>query len=222
MTVHIRRLFRVMLLGLELTGLCLIAVAAYLAWRINATGASDAAQQADVIVILGARVLPNGEPGPDLLERTLHGVALWEQELARTVVCTGGHASDPLSAAAVGCRLAAARGVPTASLLLADGAMTTREDAARTAELMRAHGWQTAILVSHPLHLERARRLFAREGLSVYTSPTSTALNDIPWGTRAWLTARETVGIMWTPLEAAGVPDAWTRVLSRWVYGRSS
>ncbi len=217
----VRRLVRALLLAVELAILFLAALLGYLAWRINATGASDAAQPADVIVVLGAQVLPDGRPGPDLLERTQHGIALFQSRLAPALICTGGHASDARSAAAVARRLAARSGVPVESVLLADGAMTTREDAARTAELMRGRGWRSAILVSHPLHLERARLLFAREGLIVYPSPTSTTLSAIPWRARAWLTAREAVGIVWSALEEAGLPYEWTRVLSGWVYRTS-
>ncbi len=104
-------------------------------------------------------------------------------------------------------------------MLLADGSMTTGEDAASTRDLAVAHGWRTAILVSHPLHLERARILFEEQGITVYPSPTSTDLTAIPLGTRAWLTIREAVGIVWIGLEKVGVPYDWTRQLSEWVYG---
>ena len=72
-------------------------------------------------------------------------------------------------------------GVPPENILLAENAMTTREDAASVRALMAAHNWQTAILVSHPLHLERARLLFEGQGLVVYPSPTNTHLETISW-----------------------------------------
>jgi len=191
----------------------------YVGLRVNLTGARDRAQRADAIVILGALVEPNGEPGPDLVERTLHGVRLFQRGLAPYIICTGGYSGDRLSAAAVACDLAVSQGVPAEKVLLAEGSMTTREDAASTRDLMRSRGWQTAILVSHPLHLERARVSFESEGIIVTTSPTNTDLSNIPWRTRAWLTAREAVGIVWISLEELGVPYDWTVPLSRWVYG---
>jgi uncharacterized SAM-binding protein YcdF (DUF218 family) len=191
----------------------------YIGLRVNLTGARDQAQRADAIVILGALVKPDGEPGPDLVERTLHGVRLFQRGLAPYIVCTGGHSGDRLSAAAVACDLAVAQGVPAEKVLLADGSMTTLEDAARTRDLMLSRGWQTAILVSHPLHLERARLSFEGEGLTVYPSPTNTDLPSISWQTRVWLTAREAVGIVWIGLGELGVPYEWTVPLSRWIYG---
>ena len=191
----------------------------YLGWRINHTGARDLAQRADAIVILGARVEPDGQPGPDLQARTWHAVNLFQRGLAPYLICTGGYHDDRLSAAAVACDLAISRGVPAEKVLLADGSMTTREDAASASQLMAAHGWQTAILVSHLLHLERVRLLFEEQGITTYPSPTSTDLAAIPWPARAWLTAREAAGIVWIGLEEIGVPYDWTIPLSRWIYG---
>ena len=192
----------------------------YLCWQINRTGAHDQAQQADAIVILGARVEPNGQPGPDLRSRTQHAVSLFQRGLAPYLICTGGYDNDQLSAASVACDLAVSLGVPPDKVLLADGSMTTREDAASARSLMAAHSWQTAILVSHPLHLKRAQLLFEAEGITVHPSPTSTDLAAISWQPRAWLTVREAVGIVWIVLEEVGVPYEWTVQLSRWVYGR--
>lgn len=191
----------------------------YIAWGVNHTGLRDQAQQADAIVILGAQVDQDGQAGPDLWVRTLHAVSLFQRGLAPYIICTGGYQNDKLSAAAVARDLAISRGVPADKILLADGSMTTREDAARAGDLMAAHGWQTVLLVSHPLHLERARILFEAQGLTVYPSPTSTDLKAIPWRTRAWLTARETVGILWITIEDMGLPSDWTAPLSRFVYG---
>ncbi len=215
----VRRLFRGLLALSTLVVLAGAITFLYLGWQINHTGAKDQARPADAIVVLGARVTPDGQPGPDLWVRTMHAVDLFQQGLAPYLICTGGYHDDQLSAAAVARDLAVSQGVPTDRVLLADGSMTTREDAAAARDLMVDRGWQRAILVSHPLHLERARFLFEGEGLVVYPSPTSTDLDAIPWQTRTWLTAREAVGIVWIILDEVGVPYEWTVQLSQWVYG---
>jgi uncharacterized SAM-binding protein YcdF (DUF218 family) len=215
----LRRLVRGLLTLVALLLLAGVMLFLYIGWRINHTGAQDQAQRADAIVILGARVDSDGGPGPDLRVRTLHAVRLFQRGLAPYIICTGGQRGDRLSAAAVACNLAISQGVPPEKVFLADGSMTTREDATNARDMMLAHGWQRAILVSHPLHLERARLLFETEGVAVYPSPTNTDLATIPWRTRAWLTVREAAGILWTGLEDLGVPYGWTAPLSRWVYG---
>jgi uncharacterized SAM-binding protein YcdF (DUF218 family) len=215
----VRRLFRnVLIFGILVCATGAIAFAA-LCRQINRTGERDEAQPADAIVILGARVEADGNPGPDLYSRTLHAVDLFQRGLASYLICSGGYRGDRLSAASVAARLAARAGVPAERILLADGSMTTREDAARVRELMAEQGWSTAIVVSHPLHLERVRLLFEGEGLRVYTSPTTTDLGAMPWSLRAWLTAREAGGIIWAGLEKLGIPYGWTEPLSRYVYG---
>ncbi len=215
----LRRLVRGLLTLVALVLLAAVLTFLYIGWRVNHTGARDGAQRADVIVVLGARVEPNGQPGPDLHVRTLHAVSLFQRGLAPYLICTGGYENDRLSAAAVACGLAVSQGVPAEKVLLADGSMTTREDAASARDLLLANGWQTAILVSHPLHLERARLLFEGQGIIVYPSPTNTELGSIPLQTRLWLTAREAVGIVWIGLEELGLPYEWTLPLSRRVYG---
>jgi uncharacterized SAM-binding protein YcdF (DUF218 family) len=214
-----QRLFRALLALVVLIGLAGAITFFYIGWTVNRTGGRDEAQIADAIVILGARVEADGQAGPDLRERTLHAVGLFQRGLAPYLICSGGYLNDRLSAAAVARDLAIAQGVPADKILLADGSMTTREDAARVGTLMASRGWQTALLVSHPLHLQRARLLFESQGLAVYVSPTSTDLQAIPWRTRAWLTTREAVGIVWIVLEEIGIPYDWTAPLSRWVYG---
>lgn len=217
-----QRLFRALLTLAALVLLAGAMVMLYLGWRINCTGARDQAQRADAIVILGARVEADGQPGPDLRVRTQHAVDLFQRGLAPYLICTGGYQNERLSAAAVARDLAVSLGVPADKVLLADGSMTTREDAASAGQLMARQGWHTANLVSHPLHLERARLLFENQGLTVYPSPTSTQLGAIPWRTRLWLTVREAVGIFWIGLQEAGLPYEWTVPLSRWVYGPAS
>jgi uncharacterized SAM-binding protein YcdF (DUF218 family) len=215
----LRRLVSGLFASVVLVLLAAMITFLYISWRINHTGARDRAQPADVIIVLGAQVEPDGQPGPDLSVRTQHAVRLFQEGLAPYLVCTGGYHDDHLSAAAVACDLAISQGVPADRVLLADGSMTTREDAATARDLMLANGWQTAILVSHPLHLERACLLFEGEGITVYPSPTNTDLATIPWQTRLWLTAREAVGIVWIGLDELGVPYEWTLPLSRWIYG---
>lgn len=209
--------------ALLILGVLILVAAAitflFVCWQINRTGARDQAQQADVIIILGAMVQADGQPGPDLRSRTLHAVSLYHRGLAPNLITTGGYQNDRLSAAAVARRLATAQGVPPDRILLADGSMTTREDAERARQIMSAHQWHTAILVSHPLHLERARAYFQDGEITAFPSPTSTELESIPWRTRAYLTAREAVGVIWIGLEDLGVPPEWTVPLSRWVFG---
>src|SRR5512135_1255699 len=85
--------------------LCVLAFA-WLVWQVDHVGRQDEARPANVIVVLGARVEPDGKPGPDLASRTQHAVSLWRAGYASDIICSGGYKNERLSAAAV-CRRSA-------------------------------------------------------------------------------------------------------------------
>lgn len=191
-----------------------------LAWQVDRLGQRDDARSSDAIVVLGARVEADGRPGSDLTSRTYHAVDLWQAGYAPVIICTGGYKNERLSAANVCHRFAVELGVPADQVRLADGTTNTNEDAAATARVMAENGWSTAILVSHPLHLFRARWLFREAGVDAVTSPTSTETGNIFPLLRAWYVLRESGAIIVTVLERWGwLPPEWTERLQALSYG---
>jgi uncharacterized SAM-binding protein YcdF (DUF218 family) len=180
-----------------------------LMWRIDKYGQVDQARTADAIVVLGARVRSDGQPGSDLLSRTYHAMDLYQANLAQNIICTGGFADERLSAAAVACRFATDNGIPEDHVWLAAGTTNTAEDAASTARVMKEHGWKTAILVSHPLHLYRAAWHFRRAGIEVYPSPTTTSVGQITFPLRVYYDGREAVALLLSYAEERGMPREW-------------
>jgi uncharacterized SAM-binding protein YcdF (DUF218 family) len=213
------RTLGLLLLAMTLTAVLVVGV---LSWQINRLGSQDQAQPADAIVILGARVEADGSPSSDLLSRTYHAMDLYNAGLAPAVICAGGAGGDRLAAGAVACRFAVQElGLPAErAWVVQDGdAWTTGEEATVVAELMRTNGWQSAIVVSHPLHLYRARWLFQRQGVDVLTSPTNTDLGRIVPPLRAWYTLREAGGVLLTAAEDWPMVDRLLAWLRNTVYG---
>jgi uncharacterized SAM-binding protein YcdF (DUF218 family) len=200
MKTFLQSLVRLLLLLLFLA----VLVLGWLCWQIDRYGRKDDLQHVDAIVILGAQVDSSGRPGSDLTSRTYHGVDLYNGGWSPRVICTGGYSGDPMSAAAVACRFAISLGVSPDDVLLADGGMTTAEDARATAKLMRANGWTSVLLVSHPLHLYRASWSFRRHGLSVHASPTTTETHRIFPPLRVWYLIREAGALIVTALQYYG------------------
>jgi len=200
--------------------LALVPVAGFAALcvRIDSYGRIDRAQPADAIVVLGAKVLPGGQPGPDLSSRTEHAVDLYQIGMAPGLICAGGAAGDWASAASVCRNLALASQVPAEAIYLADGPNSTQEEAGQVASVMGQHGWDSAIVVSHPLHVYRAKLFFEREGLTVYTSPTTTDVERIDLPLRCYYAIREGFGILWPYLEQMGFRSEWTDILHEWIY----
>ena len=218
-------MLQAVLRGLALLLLVALLGFAFLAWQVDRLGGRDDAQAldapaADTIVVLGARVNADGSPGSDLTSRTYHAVDLWLAGYAPHIICTGGFKNERLSAAAVCRRFAVELGVPADRVYLADGSSNTIEDAVSAAQVMAGQGWRKAILVSHPLHLYRARWLFRRAGLDVVTSPTSTEVARIAPPLRLWYAVREAGAVVVTALDGWDtVPPEWIARLQRWSYG---
>jgi uncharacterized SAM-binding protein YcdF (DUF218 family) len=209
----------VILTGLGLLILAGLLVFACLAWQVDRLGQRDDARPSDVIVVLGAKVNADGAPGSDLTSRTFHAVDLWQGGYAAQIICTGGFRGEPLSAAAVCRRFAIRLGVPDDRVWLADGTSDTGGDARATAAVMAAHGWHTAILVSHPLHVFRARWLFRQAGVDAVTSPTTTETGRIFPLLRLWYDLREAGAISATVLDGWGLlPVDWKVQLQMWSY----
>jgi len=208
--------------GLFAGGLAVLILLALalLAWQVDRLGRRDDARAADAIIVLGARVEADGRPGSDLTSRTYHAVDLWQAGYAPAIICTGGYRNEPLSAANVCRRFAIELGVPADRVQVADGTSNTVEDAAAAARVMADYGWRQAILVSHPLHLYRARWLFQEAGVDVVTSPTTTDTGRIFPPLRAWYALRESGAILLTVLDRWGwLPAEWTAKIQAWSYG---
>jgi len=214
-----KRVWRALVRALGLLFLAGLLGFGLLVWQVDRLGRRDDARASDAIVVLGARVEPNGHPGSDLTSRVYHALDLWQAGYAPQIICTGGFKDEPLSAAAVCRRFAIDWGMPPEQVWLADGARNTAEDAQATARVMAANGWHTAILVSHPLHLYRARWLFRRAGVEAVTSPTTTKTGQIFPPLRAWYATREAGAIVVTLLDGWGwLPATWTARLQTWSY----
>jgi len=212
------RLLRyVILMSCTLALACLVGFVA-LCMRIDSYGRIDRAQPTDAIVVLGAKVLPGGQPGPDLKSRTEHAVGLYQAGMAPRLICAGGAAGDPMSAASVCRSVASALQVPAEVIFLADGPSNTEQEAGQVASVMGEHGWRSAVLVSHPLHVYRAKLFFERQGLTVYTSPTTTNVDGIDLPFRTYYAIREAAGILWPYLHQMGFRSEWTLALQEWVY----
>ena len=134
---------------------------------------SEAAlRPADAIVVLGygPPVDKAGKPVNELSRRVEKGVELYRQGLAPVLIMTGGNTYQDYYESAVMKELAVSLGVPADAVVEEREAMDTIGNARYSAALVRARGGQSAIIVSSPYHLKRARKLFAATGLELQTA----------------------------------------------------
>jgi len=141
------------------------ASALILAGLIMIYGARERARPADVVIVLGA-----GEAGTS--RRAEHAARLYQRGLAPHVLCSGGYRGpDGRREAEVCAAVVRAAGVPAEAIVLEPDSRSTEQNARHAAQIMRARGWRSAVVVSDSFHLLRARWLFSREGVTVWTSP---------------------------------------------------
>jgi uncharacterized SAM-binding protein YcdF (DUF218 family) len=159
--------------------LSLPLVAAWLAASISPTRPVDlsAVRDAQAIVILGGGVRRNAaEYGGDTLgrltlERTRYGARLARQT-GLPVLVTGGSVKGDTRTEAQLMReaLEGEFGVPVR--WVEEQSRNTRENALRSAEVLKAAGVQRVLLVVHGFDVPRARAEFEATGLTVAVAPT--------------------------------------------------
>ncbi len=205
---HFFRLFRsirnrgrrwgigVLVIALLLT-ILFLGAAGFLYLRVDTRARAEDAKPADVIIVLGCSVWPGERPSPALEARSRHAIALYKSGLAPYMILTGGVGTYPPAEAEIMRRLAVAAGVPSEALVLDTTAHSTEESMQNIREIMDAHGWKTALIVSDPFHMLRAETMARDLGISGYGSPAS----DSPTWTiphlRVYYTAREAFALIW-------------------------
>ena len=128
-------------------------------------------EPADAIVVLGSGVRDNGTLTDSSLRRALHGIDLYRQTLAPTIVFTGPRNRAGFTEATVRATLAGEMGVPRSAIVVEATARTTREEAERVATLLRSRGMSRLLLVTDAEAVRRASGLFERQGFRVVPSP---------------------------------------------------
>jgi vancomycin permeability regulator SanA len=193
--------------ALQRVGAVLLAGAALAALQIAALGATDYRARADAILVLGAKVHPDGRPSGALRDRVATACALWREGRAPYLVLSGGRGPDaPFGEPLAMLALALAEGVPSDALLLDEAGQDTESSVNAMAHLASARGWRTVLVVSHDYHLARVRLLAGRAGLSVRTVP---AVETQPKSWKPAAFSREVAAYLAAWLEgfAAGVPE---------------
>ncbi len=182
--------------GIALGVAALILVLGMLAITIVRYGATDRARPADVIIVLGG-----GDEGTT--RRAEHAAALYHAGYAPNVLCTGGVSAGGAPIEAERCaQVMRAAHVPAQAVTLERSSRSTAENARATAAIMDAHGWRDAVLVSDDFHLWRARWLFERQGVRVYSSPAQGTSGPLAPSEQVYAVLREIAAWSWGEVRA--------------------
>ncbi len=137
------------------------------------------APDADAIILLGGIVAQPLPPRvtPDLgdaADRLLQAMRLHRAGKAPVIVVAGGNLPWERGVAPEAELIAGLLielGVPRDALVLETASRNTRENAINTAEIFRAEGWRTGLLVTSAAHMPRALAAFRAAGLDATPVP---------------------------------------------------
>lgn len=121
----------------------------------------------DAVIVLGAALVGPGVPGPALVRRLRHGVAVFRQLGARHLVLSGGVVQATPAEAVVMRTLALEQGVADTCIIVEDQSRNTFENGVYCGCLIRERRWQNVVVVTDGFHLPRALYVFRRLGLSI-------------------------------------------------------
>jgi len=136
-----------------------IAGPALLLLHLFSFGATDYVRPAQAIVVFGARVYDNGDPSLALADRVRHGVRLYHEKIAPTLVLSGAPDEVPTMQ-----RLAREGGVPESALVLDPAGLNSYATLANLKV-------RDVVAVSHYYHLARIKLTAQRMGIACATSP---------------------------------------------------
>lgn len=154
-------------------------------------GLTDELHQADVAIIPGNTVLPDGRPSPRLQARLDRALQLYRQAYFAVIIVSGGFGKEGFDEATVMKSYLVEHGVPPAQVLVDSQGNNTRLTAMNAARLMQEHHMRSAVVVSQYFHITRCKLVLHKRGIAtVYGAHARYfELRDL------YSTIRETVGI---------------------------
>lgn len=129
--------------------------------RHTAPAANTQLDRFDAIIVLGNPTDADGNPTPTQLARVTEAVREYERGVAPRLIVTGGAVRNGYDEARAMARTAEAQGVPESAIFIEPNARDTIENACYSERIMKAHGWNSAEVVSSPSHLPRAGLIFS-------------------------------------------------------------
>ena len=127
----------------------------------------------DTLIVLGNPAETDGTPSPEQRERTLEGIREYKAGVAPHLIFTGGAAHNRFVEADVMRDLAVAQGVPTADVTVEDQAQNTIQNIYYSEQIMEAHHWKSAEVISSPSHLPRTALILTHYSLRWRTHSAS-------------------------------------------------
>lgn len=161
------------------------------------TARQDDRRVSDVIVVLGAAQF-DGRPSSVFTARLVHARDLWRDDVATRIITVGGNrAGDRFTEAVAGKRWLVGHGVPSRRVVTVPQGRDTLSSVTAVRARMQREGWSTAVLVTDPWHVLRARSMASDRGIDVAVSPARRGPSVRERSTQVRYLARETLAFLY-------------------------
>jgi vancomycin permeability regulator SanA len=138
---------------------------------IAIAGSIDDIHSADVAVVLGNTVNPDGTPSRRLQARLDKTIELYRAGIFQNTIVSGGVGIEGFDEAVVMKQYLVRGGLPQDRIYLDSQGDNTYLTAKHTAQLMVQHRWHSAIAISQYFHLPRTKLALQKFGIApVYTA----------------------------------------------------
>lgn len=138
-----------------------------LAWVVyQEAHAGDELTKSDVLIVLGARVRPDGTLSNSLEYRMQTALAAYEAGYADYFIVCGAQGDDePCTEASAMGEYLIKHGVPEERIFADEESFNTRQNIEQAKAIMDAQGFSTAIVVTNAYHVARAKALCRDAGI---------------------------------------------------------
>lgn len=134
---------------------------------IVAAGLGDQVADADMIVVPGNTVAPDGNPSPRLQARLNAALALFREHRAPLIFVSGGTGKEGFDEAVVMAGYLVHHGVPAAAIVEDSLGVDTAATARNAGRFMREHRLRSAIVATQYFHIARTKLALQRNGVQV-------------------------------------------------------
>lgn len=156
----------------------IIAVIFYISFNVGAICAYskiDETKNCDVGIVLGAATYNNGV-SEVYKQRLNHAIGLYEDGRISKIIVTGGKAQGCNNSDAHMAKLYLEENqIPSKDILLEETSAITQENLENSKLIMDDNKFQTALIISDPLHMKRSMLLSKDTGIDAFSSPTKSS-----------------------------------------------
>jgi uncharacterized SAM-binding protein YcdF (DUF218 family) len=142
-------------------------------------------EQADAVIVLGAKVNLDNTPSAELYYRSIEGVSMLKQNRAKYILFTGGVGLGRTAESIVGSKIAMQNGISKERILTENQSHNTFQNIEEIKPIADKYGIKSVIIVSDQYHVARGVLVAKKMGFEpiywTYPSMSYLKFKDVAW-----------------------------------------